>query len=130
VKGADDSSEDSGDITKATGEIGEADQTPLPEFLTSLRAEFPEKVIVPRNPHNGQCLCHRPRGESAVRGLVCFTTREKATAVVKRKCPDFKMVMEEHSLDSAHEMAKGRGPRINCLILADKLSEPVIHYVK
>lgn len=93
--------------------------------ILGLDNAFPELVYV--LPLEGRklyvCLSH-----NNLQGLACFEEKENAEKLIEGAQQN--VFVEEVEFDEAREIAKERPPQITCLILADNLSDPKIHYVR
>jgi hypothetical protein len=94
--------------------------------LIGLDETFPERLFVLHHPSSDRygCFCHE-----GVHGLAAFS--DEAGAFRFAEWIDLSgMATRELSFDEAREVAKKRPLPVVSLMLLDKLTSPVIHYVR
>ncbi len=94
--------------------------------LVDLDESMPQNVVLLHHPTTGKYGCYRYNG---IHGLACFTS-ENAAIRFAEWIDLVGMTCDEVSFDEARQVAKGRPLPVCCLMLLDKLDEPVIHYVR
>lgn len=91
-----------------------------------LSESFPERVFLLSHPSTGKYGCYRYDG---IHGLACFST--EAGAFRFAEWIDLSgMVSQEVSFEEARDIAKDRPLPVVCVMLLDRLENPVIHYVR
>lgn len=114
--GADDRSQPAEAIMTETLEV---------PFL-ELSESIPDELFLLHHPGTGKYGCYRHNG---VHGLACFST--EAGAFRFAEWIDLTgMVCQQVNFESAREIAKSRPLPVVCLMVLDRMDEPVIHYVR
>ncbi len=124
--------------TIGTSEISAPDSRP--NILDTLGLGFPGEVYVLSNEENGTHACRRLSETQMARetdvmgqgplphGLVCFRTAAQAVAAIKHYSED-RFTAKEVSFDDARDLAKKKGPPINCLLLIEHEDKLNVHYI-